>query len=391
MSVETVERHQVAIEPGRFREVLGHYPTGVCIVTAEHPTSGRVGMTVGSFTSVSVDPPLVAFLPAKDSRSFPLLAEIGRFCVNVLAADQQEVCRSFATRGADKFASAPWRTSPLGSPLLEGSVAWIDCKISSVNDAGDHWLVVARVHDLAIERPVTPLMFFQGGYGRFSARSLVLGMDELGAHLRLADLARPWLERVARDCQVETHATAVSGGQLIQLAWVGSGRADDGPGRVGVRLPNRPPIGALFVAWASKAEQEIWIARAASDDAVARSKYAAMLADTRDRGWVATPANDFMHRVESAVIRLAVNGHLPSHERALERELSTCSEAFGVADAPTHGISVPIFDASGCVVLSMGAQGLHRAGTTEPTACLAQLRDAAAALTAAIGGHLPSG
>ncbi|MFE7708828.1 flavin reductase [Streptomyces sp. NPDC057486] len=387
-------RTGATIESGRFREVLGHYPTGVSIVTAEHEVAGRVGMTVGSFTSVSIDPPLVAFLPAKDSRSFPLIHETGRFCVSVLAADQQEVCRSFATRGADKFAAASWRTSPLGSPLLEDAVAWIDCEISTVIDAGDHWLVLGAVRGLGVERPVTPLMFFQGGYGRFSPRSLVLGVDDdLQGHLRFADLARPHLEQVARDCLVETHATAAASGQLIQLVWVGAGRGDDGLGRVGLRLPIRPPMGGLFVAWASAEAQAAWIAGAEMTDA-GRDRYTRMLADIRDRGWVEIPDNDHMRRVEAAVVRLAADGRLPANQRALERELASYGSAYGeLADVssgrPPHGVSVPVFDSTGQVAFSIGAQGLHRGGAASPSECLRRLSSAAAALTDLIGGWTP--
>jgi flavin reductase (DIM6/NTAB) family NADH-FMN oxidoreductase RutF len=151
-------------DASRFREVLGHYPTGVCIVASDHPVAGWVGMTVGSFTSVSIDPPLIGFLPAKVSTTFPLIQDTGRFCVSVVAADQYEVCRSFALRGTERFSAASWRTSPLGSPLLEDAVAWVDCEIESVVDAGDHWFVLGAVRDLDVERPVDPLMFFQGDY-----------------------------------------------------------------------------------------------------------------------------------------------------------------------------------------------------------------------------------
>jgi 3-hydroxy-9,10-secoandrosta-1,3,5(10)-triene-9,17-dione monooxygenase reductase component len=154
------------IDPAVFRQVLGHFPTGVTIVTAA-PDHKPVGLAVGSFTSLSLDPPLVAFCPANTSTSWPHIKEAGTFCVNVLAADQEGLCRHFAGKGDDKFAGIGWKTSPLGSPILDGVLAWIDCTIDSVHPGGDHVIVVGRVHDLEVAHGGGPLVFFRGGYGRF--------------------------------------------------------------------------------------------------------------------------------------------------------------------------------------------------------------------------------
>lgn len=151
-----------------FRRVLGHYPTGVCVVTATDVDGQPVGMVVGSFTSVSLNPPLVAFLPGKTSQSWPRLAAIGRFCVNILAADQLPLCRQIAGPGPDKFAGIAHRVSAGGSPILDDVVAWIDCTLDAVHEAGDHYIVLGRVQALEVERPERPLLFFQGSYGAFS-------------------------------------------------------------------------------------------------------------------------------------------------------------------------------------------------------------------------------
>ena len=92
------------ITPALYRTVLGHFPTGVAAITSIGADGAPVGMTIGSFVSVSLDPPLVAFLPDKGSSTFPKIREAGFFCVNVLGADQEHVCRAFAARGTDKFA-----------------------------------------------------------------------------------------------------------------------------------------------------------------------------------------------------------------------------------------------------------------------------------------------
>jgi 3-hydroxy-9,10-secoandrosta-1,3,5(10)-triene-9,17-dione monooxygenase reductase component len=156
------------IDGKTFRQVLGHYPTGVCVVTTTEASGEKTGLAVGSFTSVSLAPPLVAFFPDKSSRTWPRIEQAGKFCVNVLAEDQQEVCRSFAARGVDKFAGISHRVSANGSPVIDDVIAWIDCSLHAVHEAGDHYIVLGRVHDLGVGRAAPPLLFFRGGYGTFS-------------------------------------------------------------------------------------------------------------------------------------------------------------------------------------------------------------------------------
>lgn len=157
---------QPAINPDVFRNVLGHFPTGVTAVTAMSP-DGPVGMAIGSFTSVSLDPPLVAFLPTKDSTTYQQIAAAGSFCVNVMGHSQLEVCGVMASRRDDKFEGVSWRPGPTGSPIIEGSVAYIDCEIHAIHDGGDHDIVVGRVVELDVMDDAAPLLFFKGGYGTF--------------------------------------------------------------------------------------------------------------------------------------------------------------------------------------------------------------------------------
>jgi flavin reductase (DIM6/NTAB) family NADH-FMN oxidoreductase RutF len=156
------------IDPAKFRQVLGHFPTGVTVITAA-AADGPVGLAVGSFASVSLDPPLVAFFPGRGSSSWPRIEAAGSFCVNVLSAAQEEVCRRFASKGEDKFAGLGWRPAGSGAPLLDGVLAWIDCDIESVAEAGDHYAVTGRVRELEVGvDEAGPLLFYRGGYGRFA-------------------------------------------------------------------------------------------------------------------------------------------------------------------------------------------------------------------------------
>lgn len=151
-----------------LRRVFGHFPTSVTIVTtmaADQP----VGMTVGSFFSVSLEPALVGFCAGKESSTWPQLEQAGAFAVNLLAADQEHLSSLFAGPDPDRFAGIDWRRSATGSPLLPDVIGWIDCTTEQLVEAGDHWIVIGRVQALEIEREVEPLVFYRGGYGTFTA------------------------------------------------------------------------------------------------------------------------------------------------------------------------------------------------------------------------------
>jgi len=167
---EPHEEPQRAVEPRVLREVLGNFPSGVTVVTAV-TQDGPIGFTCQSFSSLSLDPPLVAFAPGRSSRTWPRLREIGSFCVNVLAEDQEDVSQNFARSGVDKFVGVPWAPSAHGSPVLADVVAWIDGQLWAEYDGGDHTIVVARVLDLGSRPDRRPLLYHRGAYG-------VLGPDE---------------------------------------------------------------------------------------------------------------------------------------------------------------------------------------------------------------------
>lgn len=159
---------EISIDPAAFRQVLGSYPTGVCAITARSPDGTPVGMVVGTFTSVSLDPPLVGFLPDKNSTSWPQIEAAGRFCVNVLGSDQQEVCRRVAAKGAEKFAGLDIVISDHDLPIIAGSIARIECTIHSVTEAGDHWFVLGNVLHMEVSRDEDPMLFHRGRYGGFA-------------------------------------------------------------------------------------------------------------------------------------------------------------------------------------------------------------------------------
>ncbi|NUS42748.1 MAG: flavin reductase [Mycobacteriaceae bacterium] len=157
---------EVAVEsvPG-FKSVLGRFATGVAVITACHD-GAPVGFTCQSFSALSLDPPAVCFCPARSSTSWPRLRAAGRFCVNILAHDQQELCRQLARSGTDKFAGVQWTPSANGAPRLEGAVATIDCELDRELDGGDHTIVIARVTALSEHSDAAPLLYYRAAFAQ---------------------------------------------------------------------------------------------------------------------------------------------------------------------------------------------------------------------------------
>jgi 3-hydroxy-9,10-secoandrosta-1,3,5(10)-triene-9,17-dione monooxygenase reductase component len=149
-----------------LRTVLGHFATGVAIVTAmdgEEP----VGMACNSFTSVSLEPQLVLFCAAKSSTTWPRIQAAKKWAANILDEEAEEVCRLFAQKGADRFARISYTFGRSGAPILDAALAFVDCETIAEHDAGDHLIVVGKVLELGYAPEGKPLLFYRGGYGRF--------------------------------------------------------------------------------------------------------------------------------------------------------------------------------------------------------------------------------
>ncbi|NEA67232.1 flavin reductase family protein [Streptomyces sp. SID12488] len=175
-----------AIDGRRFRDVLGNFPTSVVAVTTTDAEERPHGMVVGTFTSVSLDPPLVSFLADSSSATLRTIRTAGRFCANALAGNQERLSRQLAAGPTgQRFEGATWQASALGNPVLDGIIAWVDCAVEQIVGIGDHLLVVGRVRDLRVESMKTPLLFFRSGYGDYLSSASVLmdrlvGWDEIG-------------------------------------------------------------------------------------------------------------------------------------------------------------------------------------------------------------------
>jgi flavin reductase (DIM6/NTAB) family NADH-FMN oxidoreductase RutF len=345
-----------------FRAVLGHYPTGVAVVSAISEAGELVGMVVGSFTSVALDPPLIAFAADKNSTSYAGLRGIKHFVVNVLSAEQEYLCRKLSAKNAtDKWDSVEWTAVASGAPRLEGAVAWIACELYSAVDAGDHELVIGAVKDLSVTNPTLPLLFFQGGYGRFTPSSLVIQTDaDLLGPIRIAELARPHMEQLASELGLECIAQTTLGGDLISIASSGKSRLQESPKRVGRRIPNIPPMGAMFVAWASPEEREEWLRRSPVHlDRELRAGLLDGLERSRERGYSVVLQSPAFQELRAASEPFTARQFTPAQERDLLRVLVSLGDLFEPDDRKLQGdaavrmISAPVFGRTGKVELAL--------------------------------------
>lgn len=159
-----------AIEPSHFREALGHYASGITVITSR--VAGEpIGFTCQSFHSVSMRPPLVSFSVMSGSASYPKIRQAGRFAVNILSDKQVRISQQFAQRGTDKWLEVEWQESPLGNPVIAGSLHWLDCEIYAEHAAGDHLIVIGEVKALNLQEAAStqPLLYFKGQYRNIAA------------------------------------------------------------------------------------------------------------------------------------------------------------------------------------------------------------------------------
>ena len=395
MTTKEEEPAVTSIDLSHFRKVLGQYPTGVVVVTAFSPTNEVLGMTVGSFTSVSLEPPLVAFLPSKASRSWKALRESGgRYCVNVLGSDQEDVCRNVAIRKEDKFHDIEWQATERGNPRICGAVAHLDCQVEVIHDAGDHDLVVARVEDLAVHHSGYPLLFFRGGYGSFQPLSLAAREVDLIDQLRLVDLVRPHMDELAHRFDTEVGASALVGNELVLAATSGRVPGAVTPTRVGQRIPFTPPLGSVFAAWGSDELREKWFGQAPSSlSAAERDEHFRTPDRVRERGFALAMGHAEVAEVERNWTLLN-EGDPTIHRQALLDDLKTVSRRFNPRHLPSEGyvdvrtVAGPIFHPNGTVAFSLSLWAPPRPiSLSELDEYVEALTATCAEATEAIGRH----
>ncbi|MDD1017325.1 flavin reductase family protein [Pseudomonas rubra] len=165
---------RTAIEPLCFREAIGHYASGITVITS-YTNDEPIGFTCQSFYSVSMNPPLVSFSVMSSSASYPKIRQAGRFAVNILSGEQVKISNQFARRGTDKWHGVEWQASTLGNPIISGSLHWLDCEIHAEHTAGDHLIVIGEVKALNLQEVAAtqPLLYFKGQYCNLATLSAV--------------------------------------------------------------------------------------------------------------------------------------------------------------------------------------------------------------------------
>lgn len=348
MSTQTLD--DSTMDPRYFRDVLGNVPTSVVAITALNDDGCPIGMIVGTFISVSLDPPLVAFLPDKSSSTFPKIQSAGRFCANVLTTDQENVSRALASKNDDKFANLDWEASPDSTPHLLGAAGWIDCTLTDVHDAGDHYIAVGQVENLRAEQGQSPLIFLRGGFGKFASTSLAAPAEtELYRRLRVSEAARPALQRLADEIGSECLMSTVVGDQLVLTGNCLPGVREETGQRLGQRMPYSAPIAAPFAAWASDSEVAAWAARGRVD--VSQSATRSMLERVRERGWSVVMSNSAQVRFEKAIADMPLSSATPEKVNELREAAAELTDENYEPDdlASMNGrvaryISAPVFE-----------------------------------------------
>jgi flavin reductase (DIM6/NTAB) family NADH-FMN oxidoreductase RutF len=371
-----------AFDSRRLRDVLGHFPTGVTIITAIDEAGQPAGFAVGSFTSVSLDPPLVAFLPARSSTTFPKVREAASFCVNVL--------------GADKFAALGWSAAPSGAPVLDGASTWLDCTIDTIHEAGDHLIVVGRVHDLGVVHPDPPLVFFRGGYGRFAPTSLVAVPEhDIIEQVRIAGLARRTMEELARTFDVEAFAAGAVHDKVVLMASADPAQPRYARSRVGDRTPLVAPVWSVFVAWQDPPMAGRWLSGSAF--AGRPERLAAVLDQVRGRGWSVALGHPAYDQLEAVIGETTRRGDHPEVKRSVNSVMAALSwDCFDSDIEPDRDydlrlLAAPVFDAAGRALLGIGLRGFPAPVNGGQVLSIADtLSREAATITARIGGRPPA-
>lgn len=153
----------MSIEKNELRRVMGHFATGVTVITTLNGAGQLHGLTANAFTSVSLVPPLLLICVDKKAESYSSFEESKVFTVNILKDDQEALSRRFAVSGGEKFQGVAYRIGANGAPILEGVLGWLECKVAASFDGGDHTIYLGEIQE-AETREGKPLLFFRGGY-----------------------------------------------------------------------------------------------------------------------------------------------------------------------------------------------------------------------------------
>jgi flavin reductase (DIM6/NTAB) family NADH-FMN oxidoreductase RutF/DNA-binding IclR family transcriptional regulator len=384
---------QAPVDGQWFRRVMGQYPTGVCVVTGSELDGSPAGMSVGSFTSVSLNPPLVAFFPDRTSTSWNRIRATGQFCVNILSADQEAVCRRFASRRPDKFDGIGFHRSKWGLPILNDSVAWVDCEIHSVAEAGDHDIVLGKVRELAVQRVELPLLFFRGGYGRFTPLSLADPKlpGAVSEQLFAVERARSQMDTLSRRLSAGVIATVRVGDEIVTAAIAGVAERHTVSVLVGQRFPFMPPSSSIFAAWLTEAEVEAYIQRKGEEST---ESVRAALQVVREREFSVGLVNDAQRKLAHTLAEVTGRRERisPIELQVVIRDLHyDPPELTSEVERSVRLIHAPVFDSAGRVLLAVTIYDFPRSSEAGHVTHLArELLGSVQEITRLVGGKWPA-
>jgi flavin reductase (DIM6/NTAB) family NADH-FMN oxidoreductase RutF len=374
-------------------QALAGYPTGVCVITGLDAEGRPHAFVSSQFMTVSAQPPMIAMVPPAGSAAWAKIAGTGRFCVNVLAADQEAMARQLVDASSDEIDSVMTRPEqPEAPPVLAGAVASFDCAVHNVTAVADREIVVGSVLRIGAIDAV-PLVAARGGYGRFAAVSLVARDGDLLGPLNLVDSARAEIEAAAAELGGRVVAQTVIDQQIVFIASAGS--LPDNRSKIamtiGSRVPAIPPLASLFMAWEPPAVVERWLERVTSDERRAQARV--RLAQVRERGYSAYVADEVSANVlrELADLRFPASFEELTQEQIVKIENITVDP---VGFGPQHvteveWLAVPIFGKDHRVSLVLGLEGLATpSGWAEFERRLARLEQAASNIMTITGGQV---
>ncbi len=349
-----------AIDPMELRRCLGSFVTGVTVITTLDENGAPIGMTANSFNSVSLDPPIIVWSLRTNARTFPVYANAKRFVVNILAEGQVDVSNRFAKSGPDRFDGVAWSKGIDGVPLLDGCAAHLECRTEATYPGGDHLLFLGRVERI-VNASLKPLAFGSGKYMVVhpydNAMNTDLGSGNV-ATLNAVHLARPCLEELNRETD-KTVGLGVWGNLGPTLIWwIEAKKPLDVRLRCGMVIPLLgSATGKVFAAFS---EPELTNPYIEAELAAAQK----------------TDSVPF-------VSRQAVDEHLA---QVRERKLGFVEDAviLGVNERGVNGVSAPVFDASGKIVLALTMMG-ESAELRRDDPAIARLSDAARRLSVRLG------
>lgn len=278
---------QAQFDQKAFRHVMGNYPTGVAVVTTTAPDGELLALVVGTFSSVSLEPPLVSFMPMKTSRTFAKMRDCDTLTINIFGGEQQDEMLAIARRWENKLDGIDWHESPNGNPVLDNALAWIDTTVTEVIEAGDHFIVLCEVEDMLVANPGPPLLFFQGGYGSFVGSTMLSGLrHEALPAIHAAHRAGDELERLADEvgCEVVVYVATSEDEFVTVFAARGPGVSEEDG--FSSRLPIVPPIGDTYMYDKPEEVRERWLTKLKDPSEEVRALHEKRLEAVKESGYL---------------------------------------------------------------------------------------------------------